>query len=42
VEIAEFPSFEAAKGWYKSPAYQVVRPHRLKGAIYCGLIAQGV
>jgi uncharacterized protein (DUF1330 family) len=42
VVIAEFPSFEAAKAWYESPAYQVIRHHRLKGAIYGGLIVQGL
>ena len=34
VVIAEFPTFEAAKAWYDSPAYQAIRPRRLKGAIY--------
>ena len=42
VVIAEFPSFEAAKAWYESPAYQAIRPHRLNGAVYSGLIVQGV
>ena len=42
IVIAEFPSFEAAKVWYESPAYQAIRHHRLKGAIYDGLVAQGV
>jgi uncharacterized protein (DUF1330 family) len=42
VVIAEFPSLEAAKAWYESPAYQAIRHHRLKGAIYSGLIVQGV
>ena len=42
VVIAEFPSFEAAKAWYESPAYQAIRPHRLKGAIYSGLVVEGV
>ena len=42
VVIAEFPSFEAAKAWYESPAYQGIRHHRLKGAIYSGLVVQGV
>ena len=40
--IAEFPSFEAAKAWHESPAYQAIRHHRLKGAIYDGLVVQGV
>ena len=42
VVIAEFPSFEAARAWYDSRAYQAIRHHRLKGAIYRGLIVQGV
>ena len=42
IVIAEFPSFEAAKAWYESPAYQAIRHHRLKGAIYGGLVVQGV
>jgi len=42
VVIAEFPTFEAAKAWYESPAYVEVRKHRLKGAIYRGILVQGV
>ncbi len=42
VVIAEFPSFDAAKAWYESPAYQAIRPHRLEGAIYSGLVVEGV
>jgi uncharacterized protein (DUF1330 family) len=42
IVIAEFQSFEAAKAWYESPAYQAIRHHRLKGAIYSGLVVQGV
>ena len=42
IVIAEFPSFEAVKAWSESPAYQAIRHHRLKGAIYDGLVVQGV
>jgi uncharacterized protein (DUF1330 family) len=42
VVIAEFPTFEEAKAWYDSPAYQKVAEHRFKGAIYRGLLVQGV
>ena len=28
VVIAEFPTFEAAKAWYDSPAYQAKPPHQ--------------
>ena len=40
--IAEFPTMEAAKAWYDSPAYRAVRVHRQKGAVYRGLLVQGV
>lgn len=40
--IAEFPTMEAAKAWYESPAYREVREHRFKGAIYRGLLVAGV
>jgi uncharacterized protein (DUF1330 family) len=42
VAIAEFPSLEAAKQWYESPAYQAAAQHRFKGATYRGLIVEGV
>jgi uncharacterized protein (DUF1330 family) len=42
VVIAEFPSYEAAKAWYDSPGYQKVRQHRFHGAIYRGILAEGV
>lgn len=40
--IAEFPTFEAAKRWYESPAYKEVRIHRQKGAVYRGILVQGL
>jgi uncharacterized protein (DUF1330 family) len=40
--IAEFPSIEAAKRWYDSPAYRAVRIHRQKGAVYRGILVQGL
>ena len=40
--IAEFPSMEAAKAWYDSPAYREVREHRLRGAVYRGVLVAGV
>ncbi len=40
--IAEFSNMEAAKAWYESPAYREVREHRHKGAIYRGLLVEGV
>src|ERR1700674_4653037 len=42
VAIAEFPSVEEAKDWYESPAYQAAAQHRFKGAIYRGIIIEGV
>jgi uncharacterized protein (DUF1330 family) len=42
IVIAEFPNFEAAKAWYESSAYRAIRRHRLRGAIYSGLVVQGV
>ncbi|HEV2729695.1 MAG TPA: DUF1330 domain-containing protein, partial [Terriglobales bacterium] len=40
--IAKFPSVKAAKDWYYSEAYQNVAEHRKHGAIYNGLIVEGV
>jgi hypothetical protein len=30
--VIEFPSFDAAKSWYNSPAYHAIGQHRLNGA----------
>ena len=42
VVIAEFPSIEAARAWYDSPAYQAASLHRHRGAVYRGLIVEGI
>ena len=42
VVILEFPTFEAAKAWYDSPAYREVREHRFRGAAYRAVIVEGV
>lgn len=42
VVLLEFPTFEAAKAWYDSPAYCAVREHRFKGSTYRAVIVQGV
>ncbi len=42
VVILEFPSCEAAKAWYQSPAYREVREHRFRGATYRAVIVEGV
>lgn len=41
VVILEFPSLDAAKAWYDSPAYRDVREHRFRGATYRGVIVEG-
>ena len=42
IVIAKFPTVRAAKGWYYSEAYQDVAQHRQKGAVYQGLIVEGI
>ena len=42
IVIAKFPDVKAAKAWYYSEAYQSVAKHRKVGAIYHGLIVEGV
>ena len=42
VVIAEFPTLEEARDWYDSPAYQDAALHRQRGAIYRGLIVEGM
>ena len=42
VVVAEFPSVEEARAWYDSPANQEVAQHRFRGAVYRGLIVEGV
>jgi uncharacterized protein (DUF1330 family) len=38
--ILEFPTMEAAKAWYDSPAYTAAREHRFKGADYRAFITE--
>lgn len=40
--MLEFPTFEEAKSWYNSPAYQQASEHRFKGADYRAVIIDGV
>ena len=40
--VLEFPTFEAARAWYDSPAYREAREHRFKSASYRAFIVQGV
>jgi uncharacterized protein (DUF1330 family) len=42
IVIAKFPDVKAAKNWYLSEAYQRVAKHRKDGAVYQGLIVEGV
>ena len=42
VVITEFPTMEAAKAWYDSPAYSEARVHRHKGAEYRCLLVEGL
>jgi uncharacterized protein (DUF1330 family) len=42
VVILQFPTFEEAKAWYESPAYQEACKHRFAGADYRAIIVQGV
>lgn len=39
--VIEFPSREAAEGWYRSPAYQKLLPLRLKASRGNFIIADG-
>ena len=40
--VVEFDSVESAVAAHDSPAYQEVAQHRFRGAIYRGLIVEGV
>jgi uncharacterized protein (DUF1330 family) len=42
VVIIEFPDAQAARNWYRSPAYQEALPYRLKGADCRVFLADGV
>ena len=42
VVIAEFPTLQDARDWYESPAYQEAAQHRHRGAVYRGLIVEGI
>lgn len=42
IVVLEFPTMEAAKAWYDSPAYRAARELRFKGADYRCVIVQGI
>jgi len=41
IMMLEFPTFEEAKSWYASPAYQAASAHRFKAGDYRTIIIQG-
>jgi uncharacterized protein (DUF1330 family) len=42
VVILSFPTRDAARAWYDSPAYQDARKHRMAGADYQVTLVEGV
>lgn len=42
VVLLEFPDTEAARRWYRSPAYQAAIPHRQKAAPYRAMLIEGL
>lgn len=42
VVIVEFPTVEAAREWYESPAYREAREYRFRGAQCRAMIVQGL
>jgi uncharacterized protein (DUF1330 family) len=40
--ILEFPTFEEAKAWYLSPAYQEASKHRFQGGDYRFILVEGL
>ena len=40
--ILEFPTLEAAKAWYESPAYAAAKAHRFAAADYRCFITEGL
>ena len=42
VVLIQFPDMAQAKAWYESPAYQDAKQHRLKGADYRVILAEGL
>ncbi|MGE0830803.1 MAG: DUF1330 domain-containing protein [Hyphomonadaceae bacterium] len=40
--VIEFPSFEIAQAWYRSPAYQAALQHRFAGAEFNLVIVDGL
>lgn len=42
VVLIQFPDVAQARAWYDSPAYQDAKAHRLKGADYRVILAEGL
>ena len=42
VIIIEFPSYEAAQNWYRSPEYQAACKYRFQGGDYRLILTEGV
>lgn len=42
VVIVQFPSMKEARSWYDSPGYQAAVQHRFKGAVYRGMLVEGL
>lgn len=42
VVVVKFDSMDEARAWYHSDAYAAAREHRFKGAVYRGLLVQGL
>lgn len=42
VVILEFPTMDAARAWYDSPAYREAREHRFLGADYRAILVEGL
>ncbi|HZD76524.1 MAG TPA: DUF1330 domain-containing protein [Acidobacteriaceae bacterium] len=42
IVILEFPSYEEAKAWYGSEAYQAASQHRFQGGDYRFIVTEGL
>ena len=42
IVVAKFPDMESAKKWYSSEPYKKAAAHRQKGAVYNGILVEGI
>jgi len=42
IVVAKFPDMEAARKWFNSKPYKKVAIHRQKGALYNGILVEGI